>query len=371
MSLALVFFSKYAKGISPTDQRRRPVLRVAVASAAAMSLLISGCSDGSTDNDAQVPAGDEVTPTVLATIGIWSDIVSNVGCGELVELETIIPIGGDPHSYEPSLQDRARMDGAALVVANGLELEERLEDTLDAVEDAGTPVYRAAEQTTTIPFSEGIGGHHGGEVDHGDEEGGEVDHGDEEGGEVDHGDEEGGHGAAGNPHVWFDPLRISETLPELAHRLVEDVGLDADSVETCLSTYQAELAELDSEISSLLAKVPVENRKLVTNHDALAYFADRYGFEIIGTVIPVPTARAETNPAQLEALAQVIEREGVPAIFAETQHTTADIDALARRVGDVEVVTLYTGSLGPPGSGAEDYLGFMRTNAQLISDALA
>ena len=85
----------------------------------------------------------------------------------------------------------------------------------------------------------------------------------------------------------------------------------------------------------------------------------------------IPTgAISETNPAQLEALAETIEHEGVKAIFAETLHSTDVADTLASRVDDVEVVTLYTGSLGPPGSGAEDYVGLMRTNARLIVDAL-
>ena len=87
-------------------------------------------------------------------------------------------------------------------------------------------------------------------------------------------------------------------------------------------------------------------------------------------MLPSLSTMAETNPAQLEELAQTIEHEGVNAIFAETVHSSVDTEALAARVGDVEVVTLYTGSLGPAGSGAEDYVGFMRTNTRLIADAL-
>ena len=102
----------------------------------------------------------------------------------------------------------------------------------------------------------------------------------------------------------------------------------------------------------------------------MAYFADRYGFEVIGTVLPSTSVLAETNPAQLEELAETIEHEGVKAVFAESVHSSDETEALASRVGDVEVVTLYTGSLGPSGSGAEDYVGFMRTNARLIVDAL-
>ena len=95
-----------------------------------------------------------------------------------------------------------------------------------------------------------------------------------------------------------------------------------------------------------MSSYPSGSRKLVTNHEALGYFADRYGFEVIGTVIPSPSSMAQTSPAGLEALAEIIEHEGIKAIFAETQHSVDDIEALAARVGDVDVVTLYTGSLG-------------------------
>ena len=314
-----------------------------------LALVIAGCADDSSDGES---SGDAVAtvPTVLATTGIWSDIVSNVACGGIVDVDTIIPVGGDPHGFEPSLQDRERMENAALVVANGLDLEERLEDTLAAVEDSGTPVFEAAEHTEAIPFSSELSEHHSDDSEN-------------------NVDEEDDHPGGGDPHVWFDPQRVSEILPELAHRLTTDVGLATDAIEECLRDYQAELTAVDGEIMELVERVSADSRKLVTNHDALGYFANRYGFEIIGTVIPTG-AISETNPAQLEALAETIEHEGVKAIFAETLHSTDVADTLASRVDDVEVVTLYTGSLGPPGSGAEDYVGFMRTNARLIVDAL-
>jgi len=330
-------------------------------------------------------------PSILVTTGIWADVVSNVACGGLAEVETIIPVGGDPHGYEPSLQDRARMESAALVVANGLLLEEGLEDTLEAVEESGTPVFHFAEEMDTIPFAS-AGGHAA--DDHDDHEGHdhddethEDDHDDHEGHDHDdetHEDEAGtqpdaeddphaGHAHAhgsDDPHVWFDPHRVAEALPRLAQALTTDAGLDPAAVEACLTSYQAELEAVDAEVAAKVEQLPTASRKLVTNHEALAYFADRYGFEVIGTVIPTPASMAQASPAQLEALAEIIEHEGIRAVFAETVHSTDDVEALAARVGDVAVVTLYTGSLGPPGSGADTYVGFMRTNADLIVDAL-
>lgn len=170
--------------------------------------------------------------------------------------------------------------------------------------------------------------------------------------------------------MWFDPHRVSEALPALASVLTATVGLDPAAVEACLTGYQAELAAVDAEIAAAVEQIPAENRKLVTNHEALGYYADRYGFEVIGTVIPTPASMAQASPAQLEELAELIEHEGIKAVFAETLHSVDDVQALADRVGDVDVVTLYTGSLGPAGSGADTYLGFLRTNTDLIVDAL-
>ena len=341
-----------------------------VAVLCAGALGASACSGDPSAGQSAPDAGAEA-PTILVTTGIWADVVANVACGGLASVETLIPVGGDPHGYEPSLQDRERMENAALVVANGLELEEGLEDTLEAVQESGTPVFEFADGMDPIPFAfEGAEDEEEGEHDEG--EGHDEDEHDEDEHDEDEGehDEEEGHGSGGDPHVWFDPRRVSGALPELAQLLTSEVGLDADAVGACLAGYLAEFEAVDAEIAAKVEQLPAESRKLVTNHEALGYFADRYGFEVVGTVIPTPASMAQTSPAQLEELAEIIEHEGIKAIFAETLHSVDDVEALADRVGDVEVVTLYTGSLGPSGSGAETYVGFLRTNAGLIVDAL-
>ena len=159
-------------------------------------------------------------------------------------------------------------------------------------------------------------------------------------------------------------------MPELAAELIEHTELDADAVETCADDYVTALEALDREVADLVDDVPPARRLLLTNHDSLGYFADRYGFEVVGTVIPAPSGLAATSPAQLEELAEVISETGVTAIFAETQHSTDDAEALADRVGDVEVVTLLTGTLGEPDSDAGSYTGFLRSNAILVTEAL-
>ena len=120
-----------------------------------------------------------------------------------------------------------------------------------------------------------------------------------------------------------------------------------------------------------MAELPEDQRVFVTNHDSLGYFADRYDFEILGSVIPSASTLAQTNPAELEELAESIEAAGVTAIFVETQHSSSDANALADRVGDVEVVALLTGTLDEPGTEGSTYLGWLLQNAHLIVEGLS
>ena len=127
---------------------------------------------------------------------------------------------------------------------------------------------------------------------------------------------------------------------------------------------------LDGEVERTLSAVPGNRRTLVTNHEVFGYFADRYGFDVVGAVIPAGTTQAEPSAEQLDELAHTIEEQHVPAIFVETSSPTRLADALADEVGDVDVVELFSESLGDEGSGGETYAAMMRTNARRIADAL-
>lgn len=299
---------------------------------------LASCGDGA-DQPGAPAAG---APLVVATTSIWADITRNVACGDLADVRTVIPPGGDPHSFEPSLRDRQMVNDAALVVANGLQLEESLLDTIAAAEGDGVPVVRLGDLMDTI------------ELDAGNGQAAEAEH-----------DRQGA-----DRHVWMDPARVAGVLGALGDALVDDAGLDRAAVDGCVAGYTAALAATEAQMVETLDPVPAERRKLVTSHETLGYFADRFGFEVIGAVIPAPSTLAEANPAELEELATVIADAGVPAIFAESQHSADDTEALAGRIGDVEVVTLYIDSLGEPGSGVDTYLGLLITDARLIADAL-
>jgi ABC-type Zn uptake system ZnuABC Zn-binding protein ZnuA len=142
------------------------------------------------------------------------------------------------------------------------------------------------------------------------------------------------------------------------------------------AAYNTELMAVHAEMVALFETIPSERRRIITNHDSLGYLEARYGFEVIGTVIPGATTLAETNPRAFAQLIDLVVAEGVDVIFAENVDSTVLAEQLASEAvgrGDVtvRVVRIYTDALGQPGSGAESYLGMLRTTAQLLTDALA
>ena len=162
-----------------------------------------------------------------------------------------------------------------------------------------------------------------------------------------------------------------EVARALGDRIAELDGVNAETIEANTADYMAALEGLDTEVEQDLAAIPAERRRLVTNHEVFGYFAQRYGFEVVGAVIPAGTTQAEPSSAEVEALADVVEEAGVPAIFAETSSPATLADALAETVGDVRVVPLFSESLGDEGSGGATYVEMMRTNAERIAEALA
>ena len=239
-------------------------------------------------------SADDDTPIVVATTSIWADIVDRIDCGDHFTVETLIPVGGDAHSFEPSIRDRQRLGDASLVVANGGGLEELLHDTLDAVAGEGVTVLEVFDHVTTAP------------LDHADEDEHTEDslEGDE------HAEDSDEHEHSGDdPHVWFDPTLVVEAAPAVGAELVA-AGADAATTDRCVVEFTSEMEALDAELTEILSVVPSERRLLVTNHDALGYFARRYNFEILGSVIPGSSTLAEASPAELEQLADDIEVPG-------------------------------------------------------------
>lgn len=311
---------------------RRVALGFVTVALSAAALV--GCGDGG--------AGDG-RPTIVVTTPVLGDLVANV-VGEAASVTTIIPSGASPHEFQASARQARDLREADLVIVNGGGLEAGLDDVIDAARGDGVPVHEAIADADPMPY---------GEDDHG------------AGHDHDHGDE------GLDPHVLSDPVRAEAVAVGVLDAIVAEVpDLDETALRDAAAPYLAELGRLDVEVGEILDVVPDEHRVLVTNHESLGYFAHRYGFELAGAVIPATTTGDAGNARDLEALAGVVRDEGVPAIFADTSSPTDLAEALAAEAGDVEVVALYTESLGEPGSGADTYVGMTRTNAERIAAAL-
>ncbi|HEY8543974.1 MAG TPA: metal ABC transporter substrate-binding protein [Acidimicrobiales bacterium] len=304
--------------------------------------LAAGAVVGCADGDAAASDG----PTVVVTTSILGDIVGNVVAGAGVDVQVVMPPGADPHEFSPSTRQVEAMSEADLLVVNGADFEQGMQHVLDRIEEHGTRTFALADHVDLLPFG----------AEHRDED------------EV----EAHGHDHEDDPHVWTDPLRVAEAVPALVDAVREIEGVDVAAVEAAATSYVAALQQLDADIAATLAAIPEEDRVLVTNHEVFGYFADRYDLEVVGTVVPAGTTLAEPSSGAIEELAEVVEERGVRAVFAETTQSSRLAEALADSVGrDVEVVELYTESLGEPGSGAETYLDLMRTDAELVAGALA
>lgn len=354
--------------------RRHPVL----SSVLAFVLLLASCG---TDDGAPVvttgattsgtgaaseQASGSVVPTerllVVATTTILGDLLSNL-LGSDADLVVLLPVGADPHDYRASAAQVSLLHDADLVVANGIGLEEGIIDVLEAAESDGINLLEVGDLLDPLPFAAG---------DHdedGDDEGDHDEDGDDDGDEGDHDEDEEHAHSGGDPHFWLDPLRVARAVELIAQELA---AVD-DSIDWAgrADAYVSEIKDLHAEIETILAVIPPDDRKLVSNHDALGYFAARYGFEVVDTVIRGGATLADPSSAELAALVETIREQGVRSIFAETIESTVLAEALAAEVGsNVVVVELYTGSLGEPGSEADTLIGMLRVNARRIADAL-
>ena len=269
---------------------------------------------------------------VVATTSIVADVVQNIG-GDRIDLTALLPLGADPHAFEPTPQDVAAVARAHVVFANGAGLEAFLDDLLESV----------GGNVTVVPISYGV-------------ELLALDGEDEHGGEVD-------------PHVWFDPNNVVVWTRNIEHALGRLDPANAETYAANAAAYQTDLRALDAWIEQQVAQVPEANRRLVTDHTSFAYFARRYGFQQIGAVFPGYSTLAETSAKELAELEEAIRGHGVKAVFVGLTVNPA----LAERVAedtDTRLVFLYTGSLSESDGPASDYLAFMKYNVSAVVEAL-
>jgi zinc/manganese transport system substrate-binding protein len=265
--------------------------------------LVAGCTSGGSSSSV-------TTPSIVVTYSALGDVVSRL-VGDAATVTVLIPNGQDQHDFMPSAKDVETLNNAELVVSNGLDLEEGLEDALIQVEESGVSVFHIADHVTLLDAAKA------------DEKESET-------------KEEGHEHGTEDPHVWLDPETLAEAIPELAKALTVATGKD----------FAEEAATVVSELNALSAKVrdimgPVGECKLVTGHDSLGYFAARYGCTVVGAVIPGFSTSAEASAGSLAELKGLVVENDVKAIFTELG-TPGDVTAqIAKEVG-VEVVELST-----------------------------
>ncbi len=315
------------------EQLRRSINRLATFALVALALVGTAvaCSGGNGESPGGSATDESIS--VVTTSNIAADWVRRVG-GNQIEVTSLLPTGTSPHGYSPGARDVARVAEADVVFTMGLGLETGWLKDLVAEASEGADIVELGSFADPMLVS-------GRDT-----------------------------GAVADPHFWLDPVRVVLAVHEIARRLA---AADPGAAATYRGNAEAYVAELEALHGWAVGRVEalnVDRRKLVTSHDSLGYFADRYGFEVVGATIPGVSTDRETTPQELAALIEAVKLQDVPAIFAETVESNRLVEQLARETGAVVVAGLFTGSLGGTGSGAETYIEMMRTNVGLIVDSL-
>jgi ABC-type Zn uptake system ZnuABC Zn-binding protein ZnuA len=279
-------------------------------------------------------------PTVAASTGIWADVTEQVA-GDDASVEQVIPDATSPHDFQLSAEDRATIENSLLLVYNGADLETGI-----PIDEIDVSTFAVTDHVgELLPFEEA--GEHAAEDEHAADE-------------EEH--EDGGL----DPHVWMDPSRVAAALPALAEALAEADPDHADGYRSRAESYAAELRELDAEIEQQLGSIPPQNRKLVTSHDAMGYFADRYGLEVLATPFPASGPEAEASAQTIKDVEDAVRSSGVPTIFAQETDDPEVLERIARETGVSIEKHLLVEAPGEAGS----YVGMLRQDAELLRNGL-
>ena len=349
---------------------RPPRLAAPAAVSAALALALTGCavgddsapagssaagpaSGGAATSDAAAPVVAVATTTQLGSV---LDRVARCGGGAAV---SVMGPGDDPHDFSASSEQVVQMVRSGLVFANGLGLEGGMESALANAGQDGAEVVEVAPELDPLPFGAGAHAEHGHEGETAEEHAAHA-------GEDAHAGHD--HGSL-DPHVWMDVARMADAAALMGTSLAEHTG--EQRYAECGRTVQQELDATDAEVGRILAEVPEDRRTVVADHDAYGYFADAYGFEVSGVVIPGGSTDAEPSSQEIAALAGGMRRDGVDAVLTSVAAQNGLVDTVAREAGDVDVVELYESGVGPADSPEADYAQAMLYNARTLAEALA
>ena len=304
-----------------------------------LGVLVSCGSSGDSTNSSESTtqtAPDSVVadlPVIAVTYSVIGDIVSQL-VGDNATVNVVIPDGQDPHDFQPSAKDIETINNAALVVSNGLEFEEGLEEVLENIAKSSGNIFMVGEHITVRKIEDD---------DHGD----------------DHHDDD--KHVDGDPHLWLSPATMLEMLPALTSALSDAVGADLSAQATALTT---KLQDLDGQVESIINSLGECN--LVSGHDEMGYFADRYGCNVIGAIIPSFTTTSEATAGELAELKLLVEQYKVRAIFTGLGTSPDTANQLAKELG-IRAVTLSTHYL----DGVANYQEFILNLTNQIAEALS
>jgi zinc/manganese transport system substrate-binding protein len=280
------------------------------------------------------PSTTSTKKTIVVTYSVLGSIVKEL-VGEKANVIVSIPNGLDPHEWEPSAKDIEAINKADLLVQNGLGLEGGMEKTLHAAQNKGVRFFTASDYITIRHVGPGEG--------------------------IPTGDPDQAAGAE-DPHLWMDPIAIKSIVSALPPILTKEFNLDVASQGKDLVSR---LDKINREVVNRVATIPQENRKLVTGHESMGYFAQRYGFKLIGAIIPSTSTRAGVSAANLAALKKLIQENHVNVIFTELGTSSAVAKVIADETG-AQAVEITTHVMPADGS----YFTFMRKVTDVITNAL-
>lgn len=268
-------------------------------------------------------------PDLLTTTTILADVTKNV-VGDRFSVGSLLPVGADPHSYQPAPQDAAKISRSKVLVINGAEYEHFLEGLI-ANADGERPIIEASTGLRLIT------------------------------------DAESEHGV--DPHLWLDPNNVISYVENIREGLAEFDPEGAEVYDSNANAYIAQLQDLDAWINGQIAQIDHQRRLLVTNHEALGYFANRYGFRVVGTVLESSSSDASPSAEQMAALIEQIRSNKAPAIFLDASDNPQLAQQIAAETGVKVVTDLHLESL-TEGSPASTYIDMMRDNVTKIVEAL-
>jgi ABC-type Zn uptake system ZnuABC Zn-binding protein ZnuA len=335
------------------------------------ALVLAGCA-----SPAASDAG-EGGPAIVATTTQVGDFTREL-LGDTADVTQLLAPGQSAHGFDPSAAQLLALSNADAVVVNGAGLESWLDDAISAsgfdgeVIDASTGIELFGTDDHDAEAA------HDDDAAHDDHDDEAAHEGEAEGdAHTDHAsepadDHEGHDHGAGNPHIWTDPELAAHMVENIAAGLLVVPGVDDASVEANETAYLGQLDELDAWIEENVAQVPVEQRLLVTNHDAFTYFVDAYDITFVGAVIPSFDDNAEPSAAEIDDLVARISATGVKAVFSEASISPKTAETIAAEAG----VTVYSGpdalygdALGAEGTDGATYLTSQEHNARLILES--